>query len=86
MEVDDMRHDRGPDDADRQEDRALAGQRRDQAGDGQAGVGADAQQIVEEASEHDEQQEDGGDLERPVPPELETQDTERDDGRHQAGG
>jgi hypothetical protein len=85
MKVDDVRHDGGPDDADRQQDRAVAGQGRDQAGGGLAGVRADPQQVVAEPGQHDQQAEPDGALERPEPLELDGQHGERGQRGRQPG-
>jgi hypothetical protein len=101
VQVDHMRHDRGPDDAGHQQQDVVSGRARPgqavagQAGPGQAGhqAGRDARpahahrgQVIGEAEQDQPQQGGDGQLEPPVAALVQGQDAEGDHGRDEPGG
>ena len=85
VQVDDVRHDRGAEDAGRQQHRVRALEAGDEALGGLAGVEADAQRVVEEAEDDEPEQAGDDGLEAPVALGLQPEDREGDDGGDEPG-
>jgi hypothetical protein len=83
VQVDDVGHDGGTDNAHRQQRGAGAGQGGHETTGDPRGAGADLGEVVEETEGHDEQQRDDRQLELAMPPLLQGQDPEGNDGGDQ---
>ena len=85
VQVDDVRHHGGAEDAGGEQHRVGPGEARDEALGGLAGIEADAQRVVEEAEDDEAEQAGDDGLEAPVALGLQPEDRERDDGGDEAG-